>query len=137
VFYFFLGFDETVHTYLNGPKDTESRRLFLSERNHVRDLSFTLWLIYSIVMDASRFQGTFGKRVMGMKVVDESGAGLSFGMAARRNLGKILSALPFFLGFMWIGWSKTKQAWHDKMSHAFVVKTEEGNTSPTNAGRVR
>lgn len=35
---------------------------------------------------------------------------------------KTLSALPFFLGFMWIGWSKTKQGWHDRISRCFVVR---------------
>jgi uncharacterized RDD family membrane protein YckC len=130
VFYFFLGFDETVRTYLHGPRDTESRRLFLAERNHIRDLSIILWLIYGVLMDASRFQGTLGKRLMGMCVVDETGCRLSFTRALARNLGKILSALPLFLGFMWIGWSKTKQGWHDKMSHCFIVRTSKDNGAP-------
>jgi uncharacterized RDD family membrane protein YckC len=131
VFYFFLGFDETVRTYLHGPKDIESRRLFLAERNHIRNLSLTLWMIYSVLMDASPLQGTLGKRLMGMRVVDETGGRLSFARSLARNLGKILSAVPLFLGFMWIGWSQTKQGWHDKMSHCFVVMTSKDNGAPT------
>ena len=131
VFYFFLGFDVTIHEYLNGPKDTESRRAFLAARNHIRDISFTLWLLYGIVMDASRLQGTCGKRLMGLQVVDEAGARLSLAQALGRNTGKILSALPIFLGFMWIGWSKTKQGWHDRMAHCFVVTTHINQGAPT------
>lgn len=133
VFYFLLGFDDTVRAYLNGPRDAESRRAFLAARNHIRDLSFTLWLIYCVLMDASRFQGTLGKRLMGMRVVDETGGRLSFGRALARNSGKILSALPLFLGFMWIGCSKTKQGWHDKMSHCFIVRLSKNNGVPTTA----
>ncbi|MCE5263232.1 MAG: RDD family protein [Deltaproteobacteria bacterium] len=130
VFYFFLGFDETVRAYWHGPKDIESRELFLAERNHIRDLSLALWMIYGVLMDASRLQGTFGKRLMGMCVVDEAGGRLSFKRALARNAGKILSALPLFLGFLWIGWSKTKQGWHDRMSHCFIVRIPKETGSP-------
>lgn len=122
VYYFFLGFDEAVHAYLDGPRDLESRRAFLSERNHVRNTAFAAWLIYGALMDASRVQGSFGKRLLGLRVVDENGARLSLARSLSRNASKAFSALPFFLGFMWIGWSKTKQGWHDKMSRCLVVR---------------
>jgi len=34
-----------------------------------------MWLAYSIAMEASRFQGTLGKRLMGMRVVHDKMAG--------------------------------------------------------------
>jgi len=36
----------------------------------------------------------------------------------------ILSALPFFLGFIWSGFSAKKQTWHDKIANTYVVKTK-------------
>jgi len=125
VFYFFFGFHETVRTYFQSNRSPEARKAFLTERNRVRDASFTLWLLYCVVMDASRFQGTFGKRLMGIRVVDSDGNRITFGRSLARNTAKILSAIPLFLGFIWIGFSKTKQAWHDKMACVYVVMNGE------------
>jgi uncharacterized RDD family membrane protein YckC len=129
VFYFFLGFDRTVQTYFRDPGNPELSVAFMRERDHIRDVSLTMWLVYCTLMEASRFQGTLGKRLMGIRVVHENGNRLSLARAAGRNCGKILSALPLFLGFMWIGWSGTKQGWHDAMSGCFIVKTSERNNA--------
>lgn len=132
-FYFFFGFDVTLRTYLHGPRDFESRMAFISARSHIRVLSFLIWLIYSCIMDASAYQGTLGKRLLGMRVVDETGGRLSITRSLARNSAKILSLLLFFLGFMWIGWSKTKQGWHDQLAHSFVVLDAKHIDPPTTA----
>jgi uncharacterized RDD family membrane protein YckC len=77
--------------------------------------------LYWILMEASRYQASFGKLAMGMKVVDIDGNRLTLPLAAGRNLLKILSALTLFIGFMMAGWTKRKQALHDKIVNCYVV----------------
>lgn len=78
-------------------------------------------LIYWIAMEASRYQASFGKLAIGMKVVDGAGNRLSIPKASGRNLLKFLSAIILFIGFMMAGWTRRKQALHDKIVNCLVV----------------
>ena len=78
-------------------------------------------LIYWILMEASSQQASIGKLALGMKVVDERGARLTIPQAAGRNLLKFLSALIFFVGFLMSGWTRHKQALHDKITKCYVI----------------
>jgi uncharacterized RDD family membrane protein YckC len=87
----------------------------------VDDITLVVLMLYWILGDASRYQGTLGKRVLGLRVVGEQGERLNLATAAGRNLLKILSAVPLLVGFMMAGWTKRKQALHDKITGSFVV----------------
>lgn len=68
-----------------------------------------------------------GKRALGLVVVDASSPSpirLSYGRAVGREFGKILSTIPFFLGYLWAAWDPRRQAWHDKMAAARVLKAD-------------
>lgn len=77
---------------------------------------------YYIVLTAV-FGATLGKMALGMTVVDESGqrAGL-FKILIRETIGKMVSAIVFLLGFIWILFDGKRQGWHDKIGGTFVVK---------------
>jgi len=123
VFYFFFGFDETLHRYFRRqPGDVQARLEFLAERNLIRDLSLVLYLICSAVLDSSTLRGTPGKWLLGIAVVDELGRPLSFARSLRRNAAKPLSFLPLGLGCFWAIWSSRRQAWHDMIADTLVVK---------------
>jgi uncharacterized RDD family membrane protein YckC len=78
-------------------------------------------LIYWAAMESSRYQASFGKMIFGMQVVDRDGQRLSLPIAVGRNLLKLLSAMILFIGFMMAGWTRRKQALHDKIMSCFVV----------------
>ena len=84
-------------------------------------LDFLALLIYLIVMEGSRYQASFGKMALGLKVVDTEGNRLTFLRAAGRNVSKLLSFLTFFIGFMMAGWTNRKQALHDKVAGCLVI----------------
>lgn len=44
-----------------------------------------------------------------------------------RYLGFFLSMPVFMIGFALLGFSKTKQAWHDKLAHTVVIYSKEGS----------
>ncbi len=123
--YYFLGFDKIWLEYIDRGDNIEPRIEFLRRRNMIRETSFLLWVVYSMFMEASNKQGSFGKHLMGIKVVDEFGNKLSVKKSILRNLSKILSYLAVFVGFLWIIFDKKKQAWHDKINKTYVVLTEE------------
>jgi uncharacterized RDD family membrane protein YckC len=85
-------------------------------------LGFIVGWLYYAVMESSKRQATFGKMALGIRVVDLNGNRISFGKATGRHFGKILSLITFFIGHFMAGWTRKKQALHDKMSGCLVVK---------------
>jgi uncharacterized RDD family membrane protein YckC len=66
------------------------------------------------------FGQTPGKWLMGLKVVRPGGAPLSFGRALLRFAGYLLSALPAYVGFIWI-LGPRRRGWHDRLAGTEVV----------------
>lgn len=65
---------------------------------------------------------TPGKMIFTARIVDaKTGGHPSTLQFIGRYLGYIISTIPLCLGFMWIGWDKRKQGWHDKISGTVVV----------------
>jgi uncharacterized RDD family membrane protein YckC len=120
--YLFLGFDEVAHNYFRNGRDLEARAEFLFQRNLIRDSSLVVWIMYCTVMESSGMRATIGKRLVGAVVVTEAGAPLRFRQALIRNVSKIISIIPLFIGFLWAAFSKGRQAWHDKIAKTYVVQ---------------
>jgi uncharacterized RDD family membrane protein YckC len=65
---------------------------------------------------------TIGKKGVGIKVVDISGGGpIGYGRAFVRYIGRIVSSIPLYLGYLWMLWDPQKQTWHDKFAKSVVV----------------
>lgn len=122
IYYFFTDFNETLQAFFKSPRDPVVRGEFLTQRNQIRNISFVVYLFYCVFLEYSPLQGTPGKRLMGLKVVDYHGGRLSLNQALSRNFSKSLSALPLSLGFLWTLWSPKKQAWHDSLAKTYVVR---------------
>src|SRR5699024_5231480 len=82
---------------------------------------FVQWLWFT-VFEASAWQATPGKKMLGLKVVDEQGRRISFGRANGRYWSKIISAVLLCIGFLMVAFTNKKQGLHDKMAETFVVK---------------
>ena len=68
---------------------------------------------------------TPGKMLVGIKVVNAKGDKPDLISAALREIvGKLLSSIIFYLGFLWILVDNRKQGLHDKIGSTFVVKVE-------------
>ncbi|MBW2055991.1 MAG: RDD family protein [Deltaproteobacteria bacterium] len=68
---------------------------------------------------------TPGKGFLKLQVIRQDGTGMSYGDAAIRTFSYTLSSIPFYLGFLWIGFDAHKQGWHDKIAKTQVIKAEE------------
>lgn len=72
-----------------------------------------------------KYFGTPGKIIIKLKIVDEkTGGKLSVGQAIGRYFAYIPATLPFFLGFIWVGFDKKKQGWHDKLAGTVVIRSK-------------
>ena len=91
----------------------------------VRYLSFFMWIVYCVIMEASSSGGTYGKRLMGIKVTDENGNPLTIGKSILRNVTKIISYIIVGLGFLWVLFNKKRRGWHDIISRTYVIKKNE------------
>jgi len=80
------------------------------------------WLYYAL-MESSEHQATVGKKVLGLKVVDEQGARISFLRATGRYLGKWVSSLILGLGYIMAAFTAKKQALHDFMASCLVIRS--------------
>jgi uncharacterized RDD family membrane protein YckC len=127
--YLFLGFDGVLHNYFKNKHDLEARAEFLFLRNLIRDSSLIVWIIYCTVMESSGMRATIGKRMVGAMVVTEAGAPLNFRQALIRNISKIISIVPLFIGCLWIAFSKKRQAWHDKIAKTYVVQIHDSTAN--------
>jgi uncharacterized RDD family membrane protein YckC len=84
--------------------------------------SFGLWWLYFIGFNASSWQGTPGKRILGLSITDLVGNRISFGRATGRFFAEILCALTMGIGWLMIAFTEKKQGLHDKVAGTLVVK---------------
>lgn len=90
------------------------------------------WL-YSAILESSEWQGTIGKKAVGLIVVNEAGERIGFGRATGRYFAKIISGLILLIGFFMIGWTERKQGLHDIMASTFVLKARSPSEVVTSA----
>ncbi len=79
------------------------------------------WLYFAL-MESSGWQATLGKRLIGIRVTDSTGARIRFGRASGRFFGKLLSGALFCLGFMMAAFTARRQALHDLLAGTLVVR---------------
>ncbi len=92
-------------------------------------ISAFVWVFYFV--GAWMLVGqTVGKRVLGLKVVSLDGSLPVFKQALIRYAGYWLSALPFFLGFLWVLADDERRGWHDKISHTCVIYSWDARRGP-------
>ena len=74
-----------------------------------------------------RYRGaTPGKMAISAKIVDaKTGGRPSTGRLIVRYFAYLVSMLPLFLGFFWIGIDRRKQAFHDKIAGTVVVYDDD------------
>lgn len=94
---------------------------FLFEYNIFDVLYYLLTTAY-FVLTTYYCGATVGKRLMKLRVVDVEGQKLSFvTVLLRETVGRYLSALIIYIGYIMVGVDNCKQGLHDKISDTYVV----------------
>ena len=84
-------------------------------------------ILYWPLLESSERQATIGKQLLGIQVTDANGARLTFVRSLLRNLAKIISSLPFGLGYLLAAFTARKQALHDMITKCLVVRAGPSN----------
>ncbi len=71
------------------------------------------------------FQGTCGKMIFKLKVISNKREKPDFLPTLYRNLGKTISALPLFYGYLRILAPHQLQTMHDEFSLCYVVEVKQ------------
>lgn len=82
---------------------------------------FLVFVLYYALAEKSRYQATFGKTMLGLKVTDVDGQPVSLGKSLLRNGTKIFSILFLCLGYLTCLYTPKKQGWHDMAADCLVV----------------
>ena len=85
-------------------------------------LASIISLLYFAVMESSKAQASVGKLALGIKVTDMEGNRISFGKGLLRSIGKIISEMICFIGYLMALFTDKKQALHDMIANTLVVK---------------
>ncbi len=98
--------------------------------------NFVLFFGYFIFFWMTSGQ-TPGKGFMGVRVIGVNGRPLTFFQAVVRLIGYWISALAFFLGFLWITIDDQRQGWHDTMARTYVIYSWKATLHPEFLSRWR
>lgn len=68
---------------------------------------------------------SFGKKILGIRIVPLYHHEVGFWHCLERSLGYVASALELGLGFVQMTWNSNRMALHDKIAETIVVKKEK------------
>ena len=83
--------------------------------------AFMFSTMYYAGMHASKWQGTLGKIIVGIKVTDLNGQRISFARALGRYFATILSGSILYIGYIMAAFTQKKQSLHDVIARTMVV----------------
>lgn len=96
----------------------------------VLGLLFT-WFYFAL-QESGKHQSTWGKRLMGLKVVGGQGQRITFARATGRFFAKMISYFIFYIGFIMMPFTNRKRALHDIIADTYVVDSsfQQGDALP-------
>ena len=102
------------------------REVSLDPAEHSWDL-LAFFAVAGAVIGFWRYCGaTPGKIALGVRIVDaRTGGAPGILQLIVRFLAYLLSALPLYLGFLWVALDRRKQGWHDKIARTIVINSED------------
>ncbi len=77
---------------------------------------------YAASLESSEKQATLGKMALRIRVSDLAGRRISFARATGRHFAQIFDVLTLFVGYAMAGFTRRKQALHDKIAGTLVVR---------------
>jgi len=89
-------------------------------------LYIALPIVYFGYMEGQPSGQTFGKRALGIRVVDfNTGGPITMGKAMLRSVVRSLISGILLLGYLWMLWDPQQQTWHDKIAGTTVVPVSD------------
>lgn len=112
--------EEAIHNqdpFLNGPPPAFILFMILCWGLGV----FGTWLYFAL-LESSEWQGTAGKKVLGLIVTDMQGRRVTFLRATGRYFAKLVTHFTFGIGYAMAGFTEKRQALHDMIASCLVLR---------------
>ena len=77
------------------------------------------------VFFVGRFGGTPGKLLLRMRIVRSDYSRVTYGRAAIRYFGKMLSGLTMYIGYLMVAFDPQRRALHDYIADTRVIKRDQ------------
>lgn len=117
--------------------DPAQRAAVTALSDAIGELLWTPLLVFALLslawfagFEASSRQGTPGKRLLGLRVVDAHGRGIGLLRAVQRHLAGALSWLTLNIGHLLAAVPPRRQALHDRIAGTQVVQSAEAGPLP-------
>ncbi|MBP2239939.1 putative RDD family membrane protein YckC [Cytobacillus eiseniae] len=85
-------------------------------------IGFAASIAYFAGLHASKWQGTVGKKLLGLKVTDLNGQRITFWRALGRYLAMSFLSGILLVGYIIAGFTERKQSLHDLIASTIVIK---------------
>lgn len=86
-------------------------------------VQFAIFIAYYVWPEASSWQATIGKKILGLKVMDLQGQRISFIRSLWRHIAMIFSSIILCIGYLMCFWTEKKQCLHDMLADCVVLDT--------------
>ena len=96
----------------------------VTDLNWMFNIFVLINIVYFALFEGSRRQATPGKMMMGIFVADLAGGRISYLRAFGRSLGRILSLIICFMGYLVALFTARNQALHDLMTGTLVLEPD-------------
>jgi uncharacterized RDD family membrane protein YckC len=84
-------------------------------------LLLLMWIYYA-AFEASSWQATPGKKVLRLYVTDVFGRPITFARASFHNIGRTISEMTFWVGYIPVGFTEKKQGLHDILAGCVLLR---------------
>ena len=80
-----------------------------------------IYILYNSICERTAWCGSIGKLILNIQVVDEYENPITFPVALKRNIAKLLNVLTLGIGFILSAVPPKKQALNDKIANTYVI----------------
>ena len=102
------------------------REISLDPAAHSWDLLAFVAIAVAVIGFWRYCGATPGKIALAVRIVDaKTGLPPSLARLVVRFFAYLISALPLYLGFLWVAVDRRKQGWHDKIAGTVVINSED------------
>ena len=117
-------------TSLNPGMAAEAIATFFAGFGFIMIITLLLTWAYFALMESSGWQGTVGKKIMGIQVTDVNGGRITLGRATIRLAAKAFLSGWFLIGYILALFTQRKQALHDLIAGTLVLTRQPAYAAP-------
>lgn len=89
-------------------------------------IGMIVFAFWNTIVRMGKTGQSLGRKFLNIAVLNRGGQPIGIGSAALREIiGRWISGLVCYIGYLNAFWDKDKQMWHDKMANCYVYYVEE------------